>query len=197
MTWTIDGDMYEACSCKMICRCTMGPAEPDQGWCSAAQVIDVQRGRSGDVDLGGVKVAVALQLPGDFFSGVERARLYVDGSDAQRAELEAIFRGERGGVWAGLKDVISEWLPTRSASITISGGDSPAVKVEGAGELTLTPVRNEAGEQAQLQHAPVPAAFGIDVLNLHDASGSGWSDSELRAWESLGYGASQPVHWSD
>jgi len=52
MAWRMTGRWLETCSCKMICRCTMGPAEPDQGWCSAAILVDIQQGESEGVSLG-------------------------------------------------------------------------------------------------------------------------------------------------
>ena len=79
MSWKLTGEMYEACSCKMICPCTVGPAEPDQDWCSVAQVVQVASGESDGVDLSGARVALGLELPGDFFSGIDKARLYRGG----------------------------------------------------------------------------------------------------------------------
>src|SRR3990172_7845518 len=108
MAWKMTGLTMEACSCKMMCRCTLGPTEPDQGWCSAALVIDVQRGNSDGVDLGGRKVAAALDFPGDFFGGNATGRLYIDdGAGAeQRRELEAIFMGKKGGPWEAMNAAI-------------------------------------------------------------------------------------------
>lgn len=78
MAWNLKGHYYDSCSCKMSCRCALGPAEPDQGWCSGLQLVEVDSGQSNGLDLGGTRFALALQLPGDFFGGVEKARLYFD-----------------------------------------------------------------------------------------------------------------------
>src|SRR5438477_2509674 len=96
--------IYESCSCKMVCRCTVGPAEPDQGWCSGALGFDVLEGESDGVDLTGARVVLSAELPGDFLSGIDKAKIYLDSalSDEQRRELDAIFHGERGGLWAGV-----------------------------------------------------------------------------------------------
>ena len=196
MPWKLSGEMYDACSCKMICPCTVGPAEPDQGWCSVAQVVQITAGESDGIDLSGAKVAVALELPGDFFSGVDKARLYIDGSDEQRAELEEIYHGNKGGVWAAIAGIVREWLPTKAAAITITDEPTPVVEVETGGRLELAPLKTEAGEQAQLVNAPVAANFQLRTLNLHRATGTKWNDPDLRVWESLGYGAKQPITWA-
>lgn len=69
--------------------------------------------------------------------------------------------------------------------------------VEGAGEIVLQPIKTEDGKQATLNNAPVPAgAFGVQVIELAMATGSRWSDPDLRSWESLGYGGVENVEWS-
>jgi hypothetical protein len=99
MTWNMTGQMLEACSCKMLCPCALGPAEPDQGWCAGALVFDIQRGQADGVGLDRTTVVLVVNLPGDFLGGNGTARLFIDdgASAAQRQELEALFMGQRGG----------------------------------------------------------------------------------------------------
>jgi len=198
MSWQLKGKIVGACSCKMSCRCLLGPAEPDQGWCSDLQSISIEQGSSEGVDLGGTRAAVGLQLPGDFFGGVELARLYLDEStsDSQRTELEAIFKGERGGVWAGLKDAIGRWLPTTVTSVQIDTGDSPSFSVGGVGGTTLTRLKTSDGRQATINNAPVAEGFAIDVVELAQAEKSLWKDPEMREWENWGFGRVEAFNWS-
>lgn len=196
MAWTIKARGVESCSCKMVCRCTLGPAEPDQGWCSGALAWEVLEGESEGIDLGGAKLVMLIDLPGDFLGGIDAARLYIDGSDEQRAEIEAIMQGERGGVWGGMKESIAKWHPTNAASIAFADGDAPSVTVEGVGQNTLQPLKNEGGQRAVLEGAPIASAIGQDRIELALADGSKWSDPDMRAWESLGYGAESVVEWS-
>ena len=101
MAWQVSGRSVELCSCKMFCPCWLGPeGQPDQGWCGSALAFDIQRGSSDAIDLGGTKVALAVEWPGNFFGGNGTARLYI-GNNAnaeQRRELEAIFTGKKGGL---------------------------------------------------------------------------------------------------
>src|SRR6185503_13207111 len=129
MTWQLSGKSVELCSCKMLCPCWLGPdGEPDEGWCAGAFAFDIQRGSSDGVNLGGTKVALGAEWPGNFFGGNGKARLYIDdgASTEQRRELEAIFSGRKGGLFEGLFGaVIKTWLPTETTRIEITWGDSP------------------------------------------------------------------------
>ena len=196
MAWNMSGHYMEGCSCKSVCPCKFGPAEPDQGWCSGSFVFDIQDGSSDGVSLSGTKVAWSIDLPGDFAGGNGAARLYIDdavGAD-QRRELEAIFQGKQGGNLEALGGLIARWLPTETASIDIQGGDEPSFSVRGVGQLNIQPVRDEAGRPARLVNAPLLAAFG-DSQDVAGADG-GWSDPEMRQWQSGGAGGTAAFSWS-
>lgn len=197
MGWTLRGTWYESCSCKMVCRCNFGPAEPDQGWCSGVLAFTVEAGESNGVDLGGTKLALHAELPGDFLGGMDKAVLYLDeaASEEQRSELEAIFQGKRGGVWEGVAGMIAEFLPSKTVTVDVTGGDSPRVKVGDLIDITLERMRTEDGKQAVVVNAPIAAGFAVDTMELATAAGTA-SDPDLRAWETLGYGAAVPFDWS-
>jgi hypothetical protein len=197
MAWTLKGTWYESCSCKMVCRCNFGPAEPDHGWCSALLAFSVDAGESNGVDLAGTKAVLHAELPGDFLGGIDKARIYLDqaASQQQRDELEAIFQGNRGGLWEGMRGMIQDFLPSTTAPIEITGGDNPHVKVGDLVDVTMERMRDEAGKQATVVNAPLGASFMVDTLELANATGSA-SDPDLRSWETLGYGAAVPFDWS-
>jgi hypothetical protein len=198
MGYHIRAKSIGSCSCKMSCRCVLGPAEPDQGWCSAALAFQVLEGESEGVDLDDVRAVLVADLPGDFFGGFDLVRLYVDesASDEQRREFEAVLQGERGGAWAGVREMIREWLPTQTAAISISDGDAPTVTIDGVGQTKLQPVMTESGKRAAIVNAPIGEALGEDRLELALATGTAWSDPDMRPWESLGYGTESVAEWS-
>src|SRR6266571_2615175 len=104
MAWQLSGQLIEACSCKSACPCALGPAEPDQGWCSGALTFAIDKGQSDGVDLSGRAVVWAIDLPKDFATGNGTVCIIIDdGADVrQRQELEAIFSGKKGGPGAVL-----------------------------------------------------------------------------------------------
>jgi hypothetical protein len=187
MAWHITGRSMELCSCKMLCPCWLGPeGEPDQGWCSGVLGFEVQQGNSDGVDLGGTKVVLAADWPGNFFAGNGTARLYVDeaASADQRRELEAIFTGKKGGLLEALWGaVLANWLPTQVSRIDLQWGDSPSATVGSIGQAKLTPLKDQAGRPTRVEGAAAQAAFQIDSMALASSKGSRWSDPDLRAWQ--------------
>jgi len=198
MAWTLNVDLVESCSCAAMCPCILGPAKPDQGWCSGVFGIRVTEGNSDGVDLSGAKLVLHFELPGDFLSGIDKAKLYIDPSvsDEQRAELDAIFHGEKGGLWGGMREMIKQWLPSGVAAIEFTDGDSPGVTVEGVGQVVLQPIKLEDGTPATIANTPVMAAFSMSSENLAFAQGTSFSDPDLRSWESLGQGGTASTVWS-
>ena len=201
MAWTMKVNLLESCSCAALCPCVLGPAKPDQEWCSGVFGMEVTEGDSDGVDLSGAKIVMHFELPGDFLGGIDKAKLYLDPSvsDAQRTEIDSIFHGEKGGLWGGMREAIKEWLPSTVARISFGGADSPGVTVEGFGQVVLQPITaEEGGAPAQIVGAPVIHSFGMMSENIAFAHGSKFSDPDLRSWESLGAGGvvSDVVVWT-
>lgn len=198
MAWQLSGRMIEACSCNSACRCTLGPAEPDRGWCSGAFTFVIVDGQSNDVDLSGRTVVWMIDLPKDFVNGDGTAKLYVDdGANAdQRRELEAIFTGQKGGPGEVLGGLVSKWLPSETVPIAVSGGEQPAVTIGRIGEATLQPIRNASGEATAVVNAPVLGLIDIERAELARADGSKFTAPDMRSWESGGHGSVSPFNWS-
>jgi hypothetical protein len=79
MAWNMSGQLTEFCSCKLMCPCWLGATPvPDQGWCSGAILYDIEQGQIDGIDVGGSKVVLAADWPGNFFGGQGTARLYID-----------------------------------------------------------------------------------------------------------------------
>jgi hypothetical protein len=198
MGWSIEVEFQESCSCAALCPCTLGPAKPDQEWCSGVFGMHVVSGDSDGVDLSGADVVLHFELPGDFLGGIDQARLYVDESLSaeQQREIDAIFHGEKGGVWGGMKEAIAKWLPTKVTKVEIDNGENPTTKVDGIGQVTLQRIKLEDGKAARLVDAPILAAFSIGEEELAYAQGTKFSDPDMRAWESYGHGGVAKTTWS-
>lgn len=197
MAWHMTGQLIEACSCKSACPCTLGPAEPDQGWCSGALTFAIQQGESDGVGLADRKVVWLIDLPKDFVSGNGTARVYVDdGADArQTRELEAIFTGKKGGPGAVLAGLVKTWLPTQNAKIVVEGGENPSLTVGDVGHVQLKRIADEKGRVAKLVNAPVLGAIQVETADLARSDGSKFSDPQMRRWESGGHGSVSPLNW--
>ncbi len=197
MSWRMKANIIESCSCALVCPCIWGPAKPDQEWCSGVFAITIAEGESEGVDLGGARMLLHFELPGDFVSGIDKAKLYVDTSTSedQRREIDAIFHGERGGLWEGMKEAIGQWLPTQVTKVTIDHGESPNAQIEGVGEITVQRVVTD-GKPGVISGAPVLGAFGIASADVGFAQGTRFSDPDMRAWESLGEATMCTAEWA-
>jgi hypothetical protein len=191
------GQWLESCSCKMMCRCVFGPAEPDEGWCSGSWAFDIERGTSDGVDLGGTRALLLVEFPADPTAGNGLGRVYVDerASPEQRRELGAIFTGQRGGNWEALQGVFASLLPTETARIDIQSGDTTTVTVANVGVTTLQAVRAPDGKQATMTSAPLMHGF-LESMDLAMSTGSCWADPLMRAWEGGGHGVTARFNWS-
>jgi hypothetical protein len=177
--------MHELCSCKFLCPCWFGPAEPDQGWCSGAIIFDVERGTTDGLDLGAHTVVLVADWPGDFWAGNGTARLYLDerATPEQKQALEAIFSGQQGGPMEVVSTLISTWLPAETAPIAVTWGDTTTATVGEIGQITSQRMKNEAGQPATVQGAAAMGAFQLERMQVARTAGSHWADPEMRRWD--------------
>lgn len=198
MAWHMTGQLIDSCSCKLACPCILGAAQPDQGWCSGVILFDIQQGNSDGVSLDSLKVAFAIDLPGDFMSGNGTVRLYLDESAnaAQRSELEALFQGKKGGPLEAIAGLVTKWLPTQSARIHTHMGDSPSITIGNVGQITLARVKTQDGRQTRLENPPALAPFGVQYHELARGDGSYMADPDMRRWVSGGEGGISPFNMS-
>ena len=187
MAWNVKGRSVELCSCDMLCPCWLGSeGTPDKGWCAGAFAFDIEGGESDGTRLGGLKVALSAEWPGNFFGGSGKARLYIDerADPAQRRELEGIFAGKKGGHLEGLFGaVIAEWLPARAERIDVVWGDKPSLTVGAIGKCTLNPMKDPSGHVTSVKGAAAQAGFQIESMDLASSKGSTWRDPDLRSWD--------------
>src|SRR5262249_38095115 len=168
MAWQLSGQLIEACSCKSACPCALGPAEPDQGWCSGALTFAIDKGQTDGVDLSSRVVVWAIDLPKDFASGNGTVCIIIDdGADArQHQELDAIFSGKKGGPGVVLGSFAPRGLPTESGAINLPGGENQDLTVGTMGKVKLKPIKDQAGKTATLMNAPIFGLVEISEVRL-------------------------------
>ena len=187
MAWNLSGELIESCSCNVLCPCWFGTPElmkMDQGWCDSALVFRIDAGQADGQDVAGRTVVLAIDLPGPtMFDGNGTARVYVDdgATDEQRAALEAIFQGKKGGPMEIIGGLVANWLPTESSKIGIEDdGDTCTVSVAGAGEVRSQVLKNEAGNAMTLKDSGFAVFLNFDDATFKVApSGSRWSDTAM------------------
>jgi hypothetical protein len=169
MTWNLSGKMVENCTCNMLCPCWFGVKElmiMDQGYCAAPILFRIQNGSIDGIDLKGRDVVLAVDFPGPtILDGNATYRLYIDevADERQRKDLEAIFKGKRGGPMEMISSLSTKWLPTQSTKIEVNDdGNNMTVTVGNFGKMKYGELKNESGRTMTLQGAGFASAFGMD-----------------------------------
>jgi hypothetical protein len=163
--WQISGEYMESCNCDYLCPCiyTNPQAEVTHDHCTAALIFRIDKGRHGDVDLGGLCFALVLRsgkvmADGNWvFAGVvdERANA------AQRGALSAIVSGEVGGPPGMIRsNLVSDFRGVEFKPIafgidglkrSVSIPDIVSFEIEGV------PSRNRSGEPFYIDNTAHPA----------------------------------------
>jgi hypothetical protein len=196
MAWHIVGTYYAPCSCKVGCPCVLGEQEGDQVWCSGGQWVDIDNGDVDGVDVSGARLAWVADWPKGFLGGEGVGRIYFDSSVSaqQRDALEPLFKGQRGGVYEVVGQLVTRWLPTLEAPIDIEQDDEGTrITVGEFGVAIAKPLRGAGGEVTRLLHGA--AAFRDDI-GLANGKGTSWRDPDMRQWESLGHAEITEFDWS-
>ena len=205
MTWNLTGELIETCSCNMLCPCWFGEADlmlMDQGWCATTLLLRIREGSHDGTDLSGQNAIITLHFPGPtLFDANGTARIYIDesASEAQQSALETIMQGASGGGMEVPASLLSTWLPTQRAAISVNEADGKVTaSVPGVGDLSSRRLVNELGKKMTMQNTVFSMAFGFDdhVGDLSPSDGTAWKDPDMpEAWQGRS-GVAGQVSWA-
>jgi len=152
--YRIRANQLEACNCRHGCNCQFGGG-PNEGACEFLMALDITDGHFGDVDLAGMRVAVAAKYPGAIHEGNGHVALFVDESSRpeQVDAIVTIFTGQAGGMpWEALAGTVSRLDGPVRAPITFRAeGRRTLLQIPGVLEAQLTPIRNVVtGEESEV-----------------------------------------------
>ena len=170
-TYRVRALSVEACNCALGCNCYFG-GTPHDGICEFIIGYDIQEGRFGDVDLGGVRAVVAAKYPNPIHEGHGHVVLFVDqrASPEQVNALVTILSGQAGGMpWEAIAATIEKFEGPILRPIEIGAdGQRGHVRIAGAVELETKPIRNPlAGDQE------------IEVHMVYPKGGILWNDGNI------------------
>ena len=122
--WKISGDMILNCSCTVFCPCvvSLGEHPPTEGNCQAWMGINIEDGFYGDTSLGGLKVGLLLDIPGQMSRGNWTVALYIDetADDAATEALTTIMSGQARGTTGVLRMLVGNVLGVKKVPIEFS-----------------------------------------------------------------------------
>jgi hypothetical protein len=135
MSWNLEGDFYENCSCEAICPCTWSnltrKATRDD-YCRFALAFEVERGEIEGVDVSGRSFVLIADTPPNMADGNWRVGIIIDdGADEEQVgKFGQALSGELGGPPAALGPLLGEFLGIEQAPISIeSDGKNHRVTV--------------------------------------------------------------------
>jgi hypothetical protein len=119
--WRLAGEFVVSCSCDWCpCAISLGRAQPTGGRCYSWFAFRLDAGRAGTVDLGGLCLALLLEVPGRMAEGNYALGLFLDerASPGQGEALERIFTGQAGGPPGWWGSVVTQYLGARAVPIS-------------------------------------------------------------------------------
>ena len=111
MGYAIEGKLLEACSCAAVCPCWVGD-DPDGGKCNGVIAYHYDRGEINGVNVAGLTLALAVDIPGNVLKGDWKVAVFVDqrATPQQKEAILAAHTGKLGGPLADLAPLIGEVL---------------------------------------------------------------------------------------
>lgn len=146
--WKFKGEMALSCSCTVFCPCvlSLGEHPPTESRCQTWAGIRIDEGHFDDVDLGGVKLGLMMDLPGIMSRGNWTAALFVDDKASAQAvkSLTRIFSGRVGGTTRLLHILVGQFLGVRQVPVSYeTQGETRLIKIKDHVDGAITPVRGK------------------------------------------------------
>lgn len=119
MSFSVEGDYFETCTCDVSCPCIfLAPATQDR--CDLLLAWHVERGEAAGLTLDDLNVVMAVHSPKRMTDGGWKVALYLDerGTPEQVDALGGIFSGASGGHLANLGPLVGEVTGIHTAPIT-------------------------------------------------------------------------------
>lgn len=121
MPYHLEGRMLEACSCDAICPCWVGQ-DPDGGKCLGTLAWHFDKGNVDAIDVSGLTIAIAVDIPGNALQGNWKAVVFVDDNASKQQEeaLLNVYTGKKGGPVADLVKLVGTVVGVERAPIEFS-----------------------------------------------------------------------------
>jgi hypothetical protein len=153
--YQLEGTLLEVCSCDVLCPCWIGE-DPDQGTCDAVVAYNLDKGTIRGVDVSGLSLVSAVNIPGNVLEGNWRQLVYIDdkATDEQADAMLDAFSGKLGGPLADLAQLIGEVVAVERAPMSHEIVDGAGVlKVGDKIECRMHPYLGPDGSTTTLNNS--------------------------------------------
>lgn len=157
MSYRLEGDLLEVCTCKVLCPCWIGEDPDGDGTCDSVNSWHITKGQIDGVDVSRLTIAGVNHIPGNVLKGNWQVVFFVDekATEAQHIALIDVFTGKRGGPLKDLANLYGSVLAVERAPIVFEVS-------EGKGRLKI-------GQQVEAEMEPYKGATGR-VTTLHETA---------------------------
>jgi hypothetical protein len=169
MTWSLEGEYFENCSCEILCPCITssmaGPADYER--CQVPLIMHIEKGEKDGVRLDDLNAILLIDSPQVMADGGWRVGVYIDerAHDDQRAALGEILSGSAGGPPSMLAPLLGEQLGVKFVPINYeSTNGNRRVEVPGIMEFEIEPVTNpETGAVIEVTNTIHPMGSNLPI----------------------------------
>ena len=169
MSWKLEGEYFENCSCEILCPCLTssmaGPADYER--CQVPMIMHIDEGEKDGVRLDGLNAILLIDSPQVMGSGGWRVGVYIDerADESQRGALGEILSGAAGGPPEMLGPLIGEQLGVKFVPIHYeSQNGHKRAEVPGIMEFEVEPVTNpESGEVMEITNTIHPMGANLPI----------------------------------
>jgi hypothetical protein len=186
--WYVEGIQYGNCNCAYGCPCQF-EADPTYGNCRGFEVLRIDKGHFGDVDLAGLKAAMFYAWPGLISEGKGELQAVIDenASEEQRAALETTLHGKETEeaathwwVFCAMSDTIHPTLYKPIEYEVDMESVTARVSIPGIVESTGGPIRpDHTADAVHRAQIVIPDGIEFEVAEMGSASTKSGSESAI------------------
>jgi len=167
--WSVKGKYTESCSCNPTCPCHFD-SEATLGHCEGNGLLEIKKGRYGDVNLDKIKVVSSLRAG-------EWIKYYVS-DNANEEQVKAIEP-----MMAAVFGIPDDWkvLSTEKASVSVERSDTKVKFSVPESSVEIEMMKGLDGKPIKIQNLPVPYLTGYtqykSISNIHKSKDAEFSYS--------------------
>lgn len=185
--WYVEGVEFGNCNCGYGCPCQFEDL-PTHGNCRGFEVLQIDKGHFGNVDLAGLKIAMLYAWPGPIFEGKGELQAVIDerADDEQRSALETVLHGEE------TEEAATHWWVFRAMSETVHEtlfkpidfevdieARTARVVIPGVLESAGRPIRPPHGDGEHRVRIDIPNGIEFEIAEIGSASSTTGSDTAI------------------
>lgn len=186
--WYIEGVQFGNCNCGYGCPCQF-EERPTHDNCRGFEILRIEKGHFGDVQLADLHIAMLYAWPGAIFEGHGELQAIIDerADEQQRKALETVLRGgeteeaaTHWWVFSTLCDTVHDTLyKPFDFDVDIEARTAKA-RIPGVLESTGHPIRPPHGDGEHRVRIDIPNGIEFEIAEIGSASTSTGGDAALK-----------------